>query len=486
MPKHFYILFVFWGFCAHAQEEFSPLMKSVYADIFEFKHEQAGGRIDSLSQEGAESWGLAYLHLSRVYVQYMAQDDPAGYEGQRDQMADWCDEMEDEEATSLSYYLIMGDMYMQMSSIEAKYNNTWKSAQYALSALDLLNEGKDAYPESEILKLGTGLLNVAVGSLPDNYKWVASMLGFEGDVSAGLADLEEALEATRSGDYRYLHDKLLFINTYVKFQLNRDESASLTSLGEDPASNPLLAYLEAKILDVQGKNDELIELLIHVQALEDRLSFPHLSYFLGRAKLARGDSDANVALEQFLSEHKGKHFIKSTLRYLHWYYRLQNNLVKSEEYRRRVLTEGDDYVGADLQALREMEGDLLPSGLLRARLGYDAGKFEDALELLDAELYASLQLETDLLEFHYRRGRIFQQLGDELAAIRHFKACTQYQLDPMNFERVNAELQLALLLEVTQPDSAKVHYKQVLSFKDYPWYEGCQQKAKAGLERLED
>lgn len=469
-----------------AQTLLTPAMKEVYDDIYKLKVDRAESRIDSLQRSGAAQWSLIYLRLTHMYIQHMVNEDPGAYEEDRDQLESWAEYLKDnDQSTTEEYYMIMGDVYLQMASVEAKYNNRWSSAQYALSGLNILEDGLDDYPDHKPFYIGSGLLNVAIGSMPDSYKWVAALMGYSGDVQSGLKQLDDALRVTRNAEYAHLRDKFIFVNAYVKHQLDSEGASSLRSYGVDPSKNPLHAYLEAKILDSKGKNDDLISLLENVQRLPGRYPFPHLDYFLGRAKVARGDRNAQQPLLRYLEANKGKHFKKSTLRYLNWHYRIHGNQRLAEEYRQRAIREGDDYVGADLQAMREMEAPPIPIDLLLARLRFDAGAYQQALDILTAELYQKLVTEEHLLEYHYRRGRCYQELVNRASAIRHFKACIQYTVFPTTYSRVNAELQLGILLEDTDPSEAEKHYRHVLGFSDYPWYEGCQQKAKAGLDRLD-
>ena len=86
----------------------------------------------------------------------------------------------------------------------------------------------------------------------------------------------------------------------------------------------------------------------------------------------------------------------------------------------------------------------------------------------------------------YRRGRVYQALGDDNNAIVSFKKSLELDKRYHNYYAANSALHLAKIFEDKNMNtSAKYYYKLTLKFKDYPFIEGNQQQAKAGKKRLE-
>lgn len=464
----------------------TPELKEAHGQIYSLRFNEAVIAIRSFEASHEEQQTTAYLRFCLLFLKHFVDEDGEVYEQDRRRMEGYLDQVEEGPDDDPHYYLYLGEMNLQMAALEAKFGHTWGAGQYALSGLSALEDGQEEFPDFKPMLAGMGVLNVAIGSLPSNYRFAASILGYSGEVERGIRYIRQAMDVSRNDEeYAYLHDKHVFLYAYILQQLEPDEISSLRSLGADPAQNPLLAFLESKMLQSEGKVDEVIDLLERVKRLPGRYEFPYLDYQLGRAKLCRGDIDANVPLMNYLRRNKGENYNKSTQRYLSWYYRLRGDMTRSNLYRDMAAQPGKTFVGADLEAFRECSTPLLSIDLLKARLAFDAGNHAQALSFLDAGSSEICSRDEEYLEYYYRKGRIYQAMGKSVQALAEFRQTLRYNPDPTAFARVNSELQMAMLYESKDPEAARRHYSNVLKFEDYPWYEGCQQTAKAGLERLE-
>lgn len=478
------ILALFLGISgtSRAQVQADQTFNSAIEEIFKLNFSSAQAHIRTLSN--TNDWRVPYLRFQISFLKHFVDEDEAAFDKDRSRMEDLIESVEDNgDQDSPDYHLYLGEMNLEMASIEAKFNHKWSAAGYGLDGINHLEDGQEKFPTHKPMYAGIGVLNVALGSIPDSYKSFAAFLGFSGDLERGFRYLDRAIDASSKSEYAHLRAKHVFIYVYVMNALQPGKIESLTAYGVNPKENALLAFLEVKLLQARGKNNEIIEMIEAVQAIPNRYNFPYLDYLLGRAKLARGDDDANLILERYVRTTKGVNYLKSTFRYLNWYYRLKGANALAESYKQKVLEEGNDFVGADKQALREMESGDYNLTLIRARLAFDAGDMVKALEYVpstDAHKYSY----AELIEFHYRRGRVFQELGQLSLAVQSFQQAARIQTTPLTFERVNAELQLAFILEDINANASIRHYQSVLEFENYPWYEGTQQKAKAGLSRL--
>lgn len=489
MRRNSLLLFtlLFLSFFSKGQYTVSNELKLAHGDIFSLDFSSAATRINSFARNHPDDITIPYLRFTHLFVLHFVDENQEAFEADLSRMRDLIDEVADGDKSNPHYYLYAGEMNLELAALRAKYKNYWSAAQYGHSGLNLLETGAEKFPDFEPLLSGKGLLNVVFGSIPENYRSLAAFFGYEGDIELGMEYLKRSLElCLEKPEMAYLTEKNAFMYCYVQQQLYPDEVRSMEHYGVNPKSSPLLAFVEAKILSIQGENDKLIDLLSDVVAVEDRHSFPYLYYLLGRAKLARGDMDAYYPLYSYLTKNKGVFYIRSTHRYLYWHYSLAGNSTKAELHRKIAAEDGRVYVGADLEAQRECNSGSVSLPLLRARLAFDNGDYSQALQHLKAESGTICNTDLQFLEYHYRKGRCYQELGEERDAIASFRQAIKYHPSPMMFNRVNAELNLAYLLEKTNPQEAKLHYENVLDFEDYPWYDGSQQRAKTGLSRLED
>lgn len=482
----FSFLLLLVSVCSFAQFPMDKKLKQAHELIFTLKFDSAETILNSYEKDHPNQQTTSYLRFNLFFLRHFVDEDEAAFTKDKRKMLDWLEVVKDGDESSPYYHLYVGEMKFEMAALELKFGRMFSGAQYALGALSSMEDGQEEYPDFVPLKVGAGVLNVAIGSVPDNYRFLTSMLGYSGDLELGLQLLRESTQVSEQPQWSYLKTKNVFVYVYVAQQLNPNVKLSVKSYGLDPHTNPLLAYLESRLLQKEGDMDELIDMLLDVRAIPGVHDFPYLVYTLGRAKLTRGDEDANLHLLSYLQMNKGVNYNKSTLRFLSWYYRLRGQNARMELYRSRVLEEGTASVGADLEALRECEVEPIALELLKARLAFDSGQHQKVLRMLKGKESQICRTQNDHMEFHYRLGRSYEQLEDVKNAITSLTNAIKYTIEPITVNRVYSELHLALLYEQTKEyDKAREHYENVLEFDDYPWYEGTQQKAKAGLERLD-
>lgn len=460
-------------------------LKLAHEEIFSLRLSKAVHRIEAYEAKHPNQLTTSYMRFNESFLRLFISEDEFEYDKHKPDLEKWLEKVKDGNENDPYYYLFSGEMHFELSALETKFDNNFGAANHALKGLNLLKEGQEKFPDFEPLFIGTGVLNVALGSLPDNYKFMASFLGYSGDIQKGMRLLKEGVELTEKPQWKYMRTKAVFIYMYIKQQLY-GEQESVEKYGLDASDNPILAFLETKTLQSFGRNEELINLLTKVKSDPETSKIPYFDYLLGRAKLYRGDADAHFFLLSFLQENKSSNYKKSTLRYLSWYYRLKGNDVMALMYRQRACLEGTVTVGADAEALQECQMELLPLFLLRARVLYDSGKLLEAERELIGQANSLGQSPVQRLEYHYRLGRVYQSIGRFNSAMSEFALAAKFNQTPTLFARVNAELQWAIVLEAQgEKQLALSHYLKVLEFSDYPWYEGTQQKAKAAIQRLE-
>ncbi|NVK04330.1 MAG: hypothetical protein HWD92_05880 [Flavobacteriia bacterium] len=456
-------------------------------DAFQLRFDEVEKDIQSMRENGEEEWRIAYIEHTVRFLAHFADENKEAYDDERSALKSRINDFEESAPQGVpEYYLYMGEMSLTIAALEAKFGHDWGAAGHGMDGLSALQKGQELFPQYKPMYAGMGILNVAIGSVPDDYQFITNMMGYRGDVTRGMNYLRQAIEASKERKYAYLKEKHAFLYGLIAQQLFPDEISSLEELNVRPDNSPLLAFLESSLLMSAGESDELISLLEEVTTNESFYTFPYLYYQLGRAKLARGDDDANTVLQEYILVNKGENYVKSTYRYLHWYHRLHSNSREAEHFRSLVLNEGIAKVGGDQQAEREMKRELTPLNLLRARLQFDNGDAQGCITTL-----RTVQVE-DLsplfkADYYYRMGRAHQKLSLMNSAKRNFDQCREIDLgETVTFEQVNAALQLAILNERDNPEYARSLFNAVLSYDDeYPWRHGMQQKAKAGLSRLD-
>jgi tetratricopeptide (TPR) repeat protein len=209
---------------------------------------------------------------------------------------------------------------------------------------------------------------------------------------------------------------------------------------------------------------------------------------MGYAKLHHLEPDANIYFENFIRDFKGKFYVKDVLLKLSWCYYLQNDQAKADWYRKEILNKGNTDTDADKLAQKEGKATRWPNRLLlQARLLNDGGYYREALRLLHGKTPADFALTEDKLEFAYRVGRLYDDLGADNDAITFYKEAITIGETRKEYFAARAALHIGFIYEERKDKQAAISwFERCISMKDHDFKNSLDQRAKAGIGRCKE
>lgn len=332
-----------------------------------------------------------------------------------------------------------------------------------------------------------GMLMATLGSIPDNFKWILNFVGMEGNYRQGIdllgnfvnhqAFASELILEKQSAEYYYT---FLCLSVGDKAECWR----FCERVTANYPSNMLSCYLRAFMGLKTGHNELALEALNNQPNGPGYLVFPMLDYLKGKALLNKLDYRAAVYFKKFVTFNKGQNLIKDAYKHLSWVSLLTGETDKFKVYRQMVHRYGSGISEEDKAAIKESPENQIPNiALLKARLLYDGGYYEQALKEIPALPLANLD---ETIEAEYRTGRIQTELHHSGEAVQHFENCIR--ISGMNSHLHYAPFscnELGLYFERTGNRNQAVYYFQkALTYKNYPYRGSVQNKAHLGLQRL--
>ncbi|MET0299987.1 MAG: hypothetical protein ABW036_09500, partial [Flavitalea sp.] len=190
----------------------------------------------------------------------------------------------------------------------------------------------------------------------------------------------------------------------------------------------------------------------------------------------------------FVQNFKGKFYLKDALQKISWLYYLDGDMDRANYYRQLVLTRGGAESEADKQALQEAKTSAWPDKLLlRARLFSDGGYQREALRLLHGKSANDFNGEANKLEFYYRTARVYDESGNDDEALRFYSYALSAGASRREYYAARAALQSAFIYEAKKNYREAIYwYKKTLSLKDHEFKNSIDQRAKAGIDRVEN
>lgn len=471
---------------AQLHTRFTPELKSAMVRISEMRFDEAEKMVRRARVADPNNSVPDYLEAAGLCIGLFLNEDQSALKGHQDRLDQILERLESLPETDPYRNLFLGEIYVAQAILNGKFRNNLSAAWQFYKAYQYLTDNYRANPDFYPNYIPLGVLYSAIGSLPEDYRRIASLLGFEGDVEAGMQMLKTAyLALSKNASLDFYTNYAGFVYCYVSFQLNPASGISPRSLNMDLTSSSFLLYLQSRINYEQGKPKEAAHWLDRCPRGDAYVEFYHLYYLQGKYLLGLEPERSRDLLLKYLAETPTDLYKKSAWRYLSWYFLMQGELEESERCRLKVLSAGSAHTGADRQAELEARKPWNET-LTRARVLFDASKYTQALEIMtDTRVERCCNSPEEQAEYYYRLGRIQQELGELGEAVEAFDQALQVTEALDSYALGNSALQIGLILEQQGQDQmALTYFRKALRYDQYPFYEGIHQKAKAGVHRL--
>lgn len=482
----FFLLISGLGMAAQPYARYTPSLEKAFGLIIEMRFLEARQLVLEEKKAQPDNRAADYLTTAMICVELFVNEDQEAYGRQQDRIDEAIDRIEDLPETEPLRNLFLGELYTAQAILNGKFKNNLTAAWQFYKAYQLLTENHGRFPEFAPAYIPLGVMYAAIGSLPDEYQGMASLLGFKGSVEQGMGLLQSAYrQISVDPRWDFYRPYAGFVYSYADYQLGANAQNSPQQLGLDVASSGFLIYLQALYEVQNGRPERAISWLEKKPSSAEYLDFTYLYYMSGKTLLGIDNEAAKARFETYLQRTQSDLYKKSTYRYLSWYYLLKGDREHARKMREMVYSQGGTGTGADRQALRENNQPLNPL-LVRARILFDAARYLEAREaLLEKSPAECCPGPASEVEYHYRLGRVEERMGNETEAIKYFRQALQTSEGQPSYALGNSALQLALIYQQRgENDLARFYFKKCLKVSGYPFYEGVHQKAKAGLARL--
>ena len=131
-----------------------------------------------------------------------------------------------------------------------KFGYNWDAGWQLRRAYLQIKENMKLFPSFTPNLVFNGAMQVAVGTIPEGYKWLSNLLGLKGNIKTGMERLRYFLESKDESVSLLFHDEAAFYYLYLKFYMENDKQGVFDFIEKDRLdvrNNHLFAYLAVKL-----------------------------------------------------------------------------------------------------------------------------------------------------------------------------------------------------------------------------------------------
>lgn len=418
-------------------------------------------------------------------VNVYASENEAEYEKLVDKVDDALDVIEDLDTKAPQQRQLRAEIKFYLALVQMKLGHETKAGMTVMSAYKLLEENKKLFPTYSANNKILGVIHVLIGSVPENYRWITKMLGLKGNIDQGIRELEVASNDKLTGfEAKFFK---LFIQSYI-LPINDRVRTEVNDFVQKNTDSELALFLGIAISEKDNKSDQAWKILQKVPNGSGYLSLPIFDFYTADIYLQKGNyAKAESYYQAYLKKFKGHSFIKDS-----FYKLFITNFLNGENQQAMAFLQNINQYGKKLsesdKAAQKFYDNYnktkqLPNkDLLQARLAIDGGYYKEALENIKDINENTLNSSLDKAEFNFRKGRIYQNLGDTDLAIQAFeKSITLAQNLDTHFG-ASSSLQLGYIYQ-KKKDTKKAlsWFEKALSYKKHEYKNSVDNKAQAAI-----
>ncbi|MEO5910031.1 MAG: tetratricopeptide repeat protein [Pelobium sp.] len=473
---------------AKANFDFNANCINAYEAIFDLRLTEAKTLIQREKSQNPNN-GISILLDNYVdFFTLLTSESKADYERLKSLKTSRLNLLEKQDKNSPYYLFAQAEVNLQWGLLKSRYQDFLSSALDIRRADNLLDENGKKFPGFLPNKKSAGLIDVIMGAIPSNLKSLSSTFGFTGNVNRGINTLESLMSSLPKTSYNFYSDEVVFFLCYIETDLAPNKNnyqKTMSYLASNSNKSLLKAYLQGYISMRNGRNDTAISYLTKRPQGSNYSEFPLINYLIGNAKLNRMDSDANIYLIKYLKEYNGINYVKDAYLKLSYYYYLRNDDSRYHAFLKMVKSQGNTIDEKDKQALKEANDTPPNKDLLKARFYFDGGYYAKALAQLQGNSVSDFKLQRDQIEYYYRFGRVYDELGKSNDAIANYQKAMSLGKTTSYYYAANAALFIGYIYEnKNDRPRAASYFKQSIAMKNHEYENSIETKAKDGLKRI--
>jgi len=470
----------------------TPGLQRVYTDLQKANVQPAR---QLLAREPTHNGIRIFVDDYADMLTLVTSDDDQLFATWSDREAERLDGLQSLDDTSPWQRVLQAEVRLHWAFIKLKFGKEMSASWDVIRAYKLLADNQKRFPDFLPTYKSLGTLHIMIGSVPESYSWVASLLGLRGTIQQGQQEISRAQRDPVFGLEARLID--LMVRAYV-LRFTEADSQALQQLIRANPDNLLLHFFGATIEQKNGRSEQALTYLNARPTAASYQPIPIIDNILGDIYLQKGQYGTAIPhFQRFLSTYRGRNFLKDS------YYKLflcQWLANEPDASARPLLVQvtrvGRQAVESDKAAQRLAEQYLKrsPSAqqkvLMRARLAADGGYTDSALAYLRPYTEARFPALAEQIEYNYRLGRIYQRRNAPDTAAPYLSRALTLADSPAARQQnlsfgASSALQLGYIYQQKNDRTrARSFFEKAMSFKRHEYKNSVDNKARAAMSGL--
>lgn len=490
MKRVFIVIFLLIGLHAQATFEWNENCQKAYTEIIHLKFRHGKDLLEIEKQQNPQNLLPYFIENYIDFLTIQIGEEQRDFNRLKENKNNRLDILEEGDESSPWFLYSQAEVRLQWAGNRLKFEEYLTAAYEINKAYRLLTKNQELYPDFIPNLKSLGILHALIGSVPSKYSWALSAIGMEGSIAQGMSEMQSLIDSAKQNtEYAFLLDETYFMYSFLKMNLQNDPEGLQHILNDiETSNNLLLNFAACRLASKLEKNDLAISILENRKQTSAHYPFWYLEYLLGICKQNKMNPNAVKHFKKYVSSFEGQNYIKSAYMRISWHYLLQGDLDNFKLAQANIYHYGNTLVDGDKEAQKAFEKRSQPHPqLLKSRLLFDGGYHQKALKSLkkidNPMLFSNGK---HIIEYFYRKGRIYDEMQNISLAKENYQKTIDLGRNAHYFFAAKSALQLGLIHEKNGNITKAIYFfNECIAMEDHEYEQSLEQKAKAGLNRLQ-
>lgn len=488
--RKWFLVLIFLCVYRHGYGYFAmtPALQTAHGQLLELRIFSAQKIIQEEKIKHPDNRLCYYFENYLLVTKILLEDDKYLYKKLSEKETQFLTEIEkDTDKNSPFYQFIRAEIKLQWAFVKTKFGDEVAAAWRMRQAYKLLSDNTRRFPEFLPQRKSLGMLQILIGSVPEQYTWVVHTAGLYGDIKMGMDNMKATSRlADNFGEEAQLLTAL--VQVYILHQ-PQEAIATLAAKYKANSDNLLICFLYGTVLCKNAQSEAALSVFLNYPKGADYGHLMTISYMIGEIFLQKQQYEKAITYyDFFIKKHKGINYKKDAYYKIFLAYWLQNKVNEAQNYFDKIPEEGRQNVEADRYAAQVYEQGAWPNPeLMRVRLATDGGYYEQAQKVLKQLNVNNLSKNKKdvVVEYYYRSARLAHQMRDTAQAIYFYKQTIAQGKDLPHYFAANSALQLGYLYQEQANTAAACQYfRLTLTLRKHEYKNSLDNKAKAAISAL--
>ncbi len=466
-------------------DKIPPALLQAYSSLIDLNIQKVREQLNTFKSTGGHhpfEWYIASMSKTAWLLAAGEKEDYLSNRELEDKYLELARQLDDHDPYKL--YLI-SEIKMQWALVKLKFGDEiaafWNLRQVYFTSRKALVQ----FPGFLPLYKTHGFLQALFSGTPKKYQWIIKLFGINPDMEKALQLLDYS-----NNESNPVYPESLLLTALIHTYYYNDFKEALPvckQLLENHPESALIRLVYASILVKNSNDTEAFKILSGMEANQaGYLPVPQWHYLLGEIYLHGGHYQKSIEeYRQFLEIQKGKDLVKDAHYKIAMCYWLAGNVAMSRGELDKAAVSGETRTEMDNYANYMIHSKKLPDRqLLKARYYTDGGYFQQADSILRQIEPSQFNRYPNLVEFYYRKARLYHKTGKIPEAVEYYKKTIELQGKENLYFAPNSCLQMGYLYLKNNPEKACFYLRKVFSYKFDMYQQSIYEKARLALKKI--